>query len=789
MNRFKRFWPFILIAALVIIFFLPVFKGYIPFPGDLLVSTNPYKTQGYLGFAPGGYPNKAQGPDVITEIYPWRYFSILQLKDLNIPFWNPYNFSGNPQMANFQTGIFYPFNLIYLILSFQNSWTVLIMLEPLLASVFMYLFLLKAVSLSKKASVLGGIMFGFSSYMTVWIEYGNIGETFLWFPLILLLTKFYYEKYSVKNFLALVIVLSFSILAGYIQGVFYIYILSFFYYLYLLATDKKKIFLSGKNFLFVLSLIFPLFFTAFQILPTLMLFGQSTRGAYSLSQIEKNLAPVFYWVTVFFPDFFGNPATRNYWLNGTYIERVMYPGSLAAFFAVYSLFVKKKEYREWKFFLIVSAVSLIIATNLPLIKYFYLIPIPVISTTVATREFSIFIFSAIVLGSIGLDIFLRQKEERKFPLFYILFLLAMWGIVFVLSKTIPSLAPQLKVSEHNMILPTVLILLIVLGFYLKKINIKLSFLIFLFIAAFDLFYFFNKITPFSPRALVYPETPVVSFIKDNAGINRYWGQGLAYIPANYQSVDDTFSPEGNDPLHISNYGKLLASSKNGKLPVLLPRPDANIYPAYGTNDLKNNFYRQRILNLLGVKYVLNQTQAPGFDSGNFPGTYKLVWQQLPWQIYQNLGSVPRFFLTGNYILAKNAKESLSFIYNPDINLSKTIILQKSPDMIINRNAKGKISLLFYAPNKVSFKTQTDSNMLLFLSDNYYPDWQARIDGKPVNVLPADYTFRAVSVPKGEHTVDFIYDPQSFKIGLGISALGLIMLFFMLFYAENYKKKL
>ena len=78
MTKFKGFWPaiasrswpFVLIFFIVLLFFYPVFKGYIPFSGDLLVNTNPYSASGFLGFAPGGFPNKAQGTDIVNEIYP-----------------------------------------------------------------------------------------------------------------------------------------------------------------------------------------------------------------------------------------------------------------------------------------------------------------------------------------------------------------------------------------------------------------------------------------------------------------------------------------------------------------------------------------------------------------------------------------------------------------------------------------------------------------------------------------------------------------------------------------------
>lgn len=780
MRRFRKFWPFILIGFITLLFFWPVFKGYIPFPGDLLINQNPYKTESYLGFTPGGYPNKAQGPDVITEIYPWRYFSINTLKDFSIPFWNPHNFSGNPQMANFQTAIFYPFNLLYFIFPFNLSWTIIIMLQPFLAGFFMYLFLKRSVNLSKIASFLGAVAFSFSSYMTVWIEYGNIGSTLLWLPLVLLFVKRYFEKANVANFLGISIPVIFSILAGYIQGVFYIYILCFLYYGFLIFSKKGSIKNHRKNFLFLLSLFLPFLITSFQILPTLKLFLESTREAYTLLQIEKNLSPVVNLITIVVPDFFGNPATRNYWIDGTYIERVMYPGIVILFFALYAVFTKI-NILERKFFIIVGIVSLVIATNFPFVKYLYLIPIPVISTTVATRELSIFIFSLIVLGAIGIDHFIINKKfSNKYIYFVLVFFSLIWIAVFSLIKVNPDLSVNLKISVRNLVMPSGLIFLTVVAVFLKRFNAKLSIFLLAFLIVFDLFYFFNKITPFSPSSFTYPNTPLTSYIKENAGINRVWGYGNAYIPANFQSVDGTFSTEGNDPLHLKRYTELLASSKDGKLPKILPRPDANIASGYGSDDLKQNFYRKRVLDLLGVKYVLHKQDLVdawySWDKTTFPeNQYSLVHRVYPWQVYENKNAVPRYFITGDYITVKSKSEALSNIYNPNINLSKTLILEKAPKLSMDPFASGFVKLLSYKPNKIVFEVNVSDNSLLFLSDNFYSEWEAKIDGVKTEILLANYSFRAVEVPKGKHLVKLSYSSDSFHFGIIISLISFFLI--------------
>ncbi len=790
MKFFKKFYPFLLILFIVLIFFKPVFKGYIPFPGDLLINTNPYSSESFLGYLPGSYPNKAQGADVITEIYPWKYLSINELKNGNIPFWNPYNFSGNPQMANFQTAVFYPLNLFFFVFPFNVSFAIFILFQPLLAAIFMFLFLERGIGLKKTASLLGGIAFAFSSYMVVWIQYGNISSTISYLPLALLLIKKIVEKINLKNFLLLVIVFTLSFLAGYIQGFFYVYAVCILYFLFLLFSKKieKKI---KKSFVFLSALIFPIILSLFQLLPTLEIFNNSTRGSYSLSQFSKSLAPIYYWITIIFPDFFGNPASRNYYLDGTYIERVMYPGVVILFFAIFAVF-KVKDVNK-KFFAILAALSLIIATNIPLVKYFYLLPIPVISTTIPTRELSIFIFSLIVLGAMGINFWIDNKNKTKYPFIFIVLLILIFPIVFLIYKLGLLTGENFKVSLRNMILPTALIFANVVIFYLKKRFKKASLILITIVIVFDFFYFFNKITPFSPSSFTYPETKVINFLKENAGINRFWGYGSGYIPPNFQSVDKTYSPEGNDPLHISSYGELLASSKYGELPEVLPRPDANVAPGYGDTDLKTNNYRQRILNLLGVKYVLHKNDLLSEkiepDYSTFPqSSYELIWQKNPWQIYENKLSFDRFYLASDFELVKDKEKRITKIYDENINLRKTLILEEKPNIELGEVSDSKIKLLAYEPNRIEFEIRTDANTLFFISDNYFPGWRAFVDEEEVKIHRANYSFRAVPVLKGEHKLIMTYYPYSFDLGVKASLVALILfLIYLLSFKKIYEK--
>lgn len=767
---------FLIVSCIVAVFFFPIFKGHIPFPGDLLVGTNPYRSFSFGGYAPGGIPNKAQGTDVMRELYPWKHFVIEMFKKSQIAFWNPYNFSGNPLMANFQSGAFYPLNLIFLSFPFNNAWTLFIFLIPLLSALFTYLFL-REIKISVFPALFGGIVFAFSSYMVVWMEYGNIGHTFLWLPLGLFLTEklIHSDSIGVHNFqrkylFFLTGVLFASILAGYIQGYFYILLILSFYFI--VKSFYNQQLLTTKTLLFFLSILSPFFLTLFQLLPTLELFQNSSRGNYSLDTIEKLLNPWWYAITGLAPDFFGNPATNNHWFDGTYIERVSYFGVIPFILALIALFELKKR-KEALIFAITFIISLLLAYDFLFTKFLYLIPVPIISTTVPTRILSIFVFSGAILSAIGLDIILKGDKKK-----FVYLALVLTGLLLGIAW-IAAILQKLTISERNLVFPSLvgLAFLILFSFYSTKKSFKHLFILALFaITLFDLFRFFHKITPFSPSEYIYPSTPVISYIQKNAGINRYWGYGGAHIETNIQLYDHTFLPDGHDALHNKIYAQLVSSSKDGKIPSELSRSDSEIDPGFGAPELLNNNYRQKILNILGVKYLLYKDE---FFTEN--KTLKLLWQDSSWKIYENTQAAPRAFLTADYLVLPNKKDIIPAFYNKNFNEKEKIILEENPNLQKSKMRIKKVKLITYEPNLVRFNTSSDAEALLFLSDAYYPGWKASIDGKPTKIFIADYAFRAVKVPKGEHIVEFYYFPESFKNGLilsGVAFIGLLVLIFL-----------
>src|SRR5690606_8071891 len=62
--------------------------------------------------------------------------------------------------------------------------------------------------------------------------------------------------------------------------------------------------------------------------------------------------------------------------------------------------------------------------------------------------------------------------------------------------------------------------------------------------------------------------------------------------------------------------------------------------------------------------------------------------------------------------------------------------------------------------------------LLVLADAFYPGWNATIDGDPTPILAVDSMFRGIEVGKGRHQIEFIYEPESVRLGLIVSLIGI-----------------
>ncbi|MCM1377951.1 MAG: YfhO family protein [Clostridium sp.] len=135
-------------------------------------------------------------------------------------------------------------------------------------------------------------------------------------------------------------------------------------------------------------------------------------------------------------------------------------------------------------------------------------------------------------------------------------------------------------------------------------------------------------------------------------------------------------------------------------------------------------------------------------------------------------------------------EKISYVATPDEEMTMLDTLPTATAAVADAkysNILGKaapktpgdtIFLSSYAPNKLHYKYNSAKGGLAVFSEVYFPwGWQARVDGKPLEIGRVNYVLRALQLPAGSHDVEFVFDPQSLKVTntIGITSMCIIYL--------------
>jgi hypothetical protein len=121
--------------------------------------------------------------DHFDYFQPLRWFTASELQAGRIPLWNPYNASGEPWLANPQTGVFYPPSWLFLAVPFATAYMLFLLFHLILLGCGA--FLLFARSRSRGAALVGAVALMFSGPVLSLLDVSNNLATLAWIPLAL----------------------------------------------------------------------------------------------------------------------------------------------------------------------------------------------------------------------------------------------------------------------------------------------------------------------------------------------------------------------------------------------------------------------------------------------------------------------------------------------------------------------------------------------------------------------------------------------------------------------------
>ncbi len=141
-------------------------------------------------------------------------------------------------------------------------------------------------------------------------------------------------------------------------------------------------------------------------------------------------------------------------------------------------------------------------------------------------------------------------------------------------------------------------------------------------------------------------------------------------------------------------------------------------------------------------------------------------------LYRNKSYFPRITITpqANAIFmnsdGKAGQNLLEKVLSPEFDPTKQTVIEDSNFSKTTKDNNPFIAnykIRSYDPQNIVVQVESTSDAFFAMSDTYYPGWGATVDGKEAKVERANFAFKAVAVPAGNHIVAMKFQPTHWNI--------------------------
>lgn len=180
----------------------------------------------------------------------------------------------------------------------------------------------------------------------------------------------------------------------------------------------------------------------------------------------------------------------------------------------------------------------------------------------------------------------------------------------------------------------------------------------------------------------------------------------------------------------------------------------------------------------GIHISVSEVSAApvdGFDRYDLVGDYNGT------KLFRNTHALPRALLVPQATVMQDPGEILEKLQSDDFDPWREVILEgqgvpaEQWTGLKSEGDAGSVQIASRTNNRIELSVQANSYGFLLLNEISYPGWNAYLDGAPARVWQANYLFRAVEIPPGEHEVEFRFEPDSLKLGLALTLPTLALL--------------
>lgn len=791
--------PIAQLIGVAVIFFWPIFTGQVPIPADLLPYAPPWG-----GLLTNGPPavNNPVGSDALWLAYPYSHFRHQAAESTLFPLWNPYVFSGTPFLAeSTNSQLLQPLQMLSAILPPNLAVSLVAPIYVALAGISMYAFL-RVIAQPRGAALIGGITFMLAAVATWWLLLSYMLASVVWLlPLALTGTEFILRGKYRLGILLVSASLSLALL-GHTQIAAYTILAACSYLTWMLASLWLRQSLELRETIncvlaLVVSVVLALLLAAAQILPSVELAQLSHRAAVT-DQTSVVPVPFQRLLTLLLPGIFGYHPDGTSWSPPDRFLTAIYLGILPLTLAVWATISRPNRYIAWGAALTLTA--LLMAYVSPISQFLFAVFPPFQLFPGLSRYLLLAKFGVALLAAFGAAALL--KNARLCPHFLLMFftfaiVLSLLGSAFAfvtqewlhLTEASSSIAFAAMRDSLRWLAAMALAsagTLLLVRRWGKNIP-KTSVILLGAVTVLDLAGFAGPLYTYASSDAVFPSTPITSYLQQQQSERIFRIVGVphtTFLPnaAMVYGLADVRGYNGLYPSRVLQFAQLTNGNESLTAPMAAGR-EAEIYiDAHKVS--YDTLHDMRLLSLLNVEYILLDKQykpSPPLDLSGL----EYVMEQPGLRggtLYRNPNVLTRAFLVGMSETVPDSTAAAKRLKDPQFDPTRQVVLENLTELNSHLTPKAStVEFVFYEPERVRIRVESDESAWLILSDTFYPGWQATVNGQTTPIYPANLLFRAVNVPSGSSIVEFTYQPASWRWGKRISMAALVCWLAVLLY--------
>jgi len=735
----------------------------------------------WLG-APGGDQNPAGYASRTWGAEWWHRLG-------HVPLWEPELFGGMPYIGAGHGDIFYPTSFLRLVLPVATVINLNFVLHYILAGLFTYL-LLRRLSVSWTGSVVGGLAYELSGLIASYPSPGHDGKLFAsaalplaCLALVLALRDKRWEGYAL---LAVAVAQS---LLGHFQIAYYMLIVAGLFALYLTLEESRddparRVARLGLALGAVL-LGFGL--AAIQLLPFIQYipFSPRAQGYHGFEGSTSYAIPWNHVLEFFIKNFVGTRPAGTYWGSNPLKLHSEYLGLPVVALAVLGAGAKDRR----RLVLWVGGIGLLfllvsLGAATPFYKLWWALMPMVKKTRAPGMAFFAVAFVVALFAGLGTER-LERKEGRSFLTAWLVVagVVALLAVTGVFGAMAQSLAAGVEAATGYQKVPAAqanasaimwgafgggvalaLAAASAIAASRDRLTPRLFALTLALIVGGDLWLNARGFWIYSPdpKQDWFRPDPVTTRITQAGRTTRVLDLGAVYGADALMAFDvpQVLGYHGNE---LRYYDELLGNP-----------------PEFG------NLRYLHLWDLLAVRFAITPSGARNADS--IPGFRRVLDSVVTAEgsranLFERIDPPPYARVVPGAFKASDSSVVVPTLVDPRIDYSRVVLF--TPDQPVNPTpirempppSPARATLTAWEPGRmtIALDPPPPQPSYVLVSENWYPDWGATVDGAAAPVLRGDYALITVPVPAGAKRVELSFRSPAYQTGKTISLASLALL--------------